>query len=70
MTKHVPVPVPGGAKWCHKCASVKPLGSFYVDRSKPDGRCHCCRRCYLGRRADAGRNREAFARLYVQLRRS
>lgn len=43
--KKIPLAVPQGSKWCHGCQQVKPVQSFWIDRSKKDGRHYCCIRC-------------------------
>ena len=50
--KHIPVPVPAGHKYCHKCASVHPLSAFYADRRLPDGHKSACRECNATHRRD------------------
>ena len=45
MRKPIPVPVPPGSKYCFTCATVKPVQSFYANRTTHDGRCSRCTDC-------------------------
>lgn len=43
--KNIPVPVPPGSKFCHRCQTVHPLSSFYRNRTQPDGHTSRCSSC-------------------------
>lgn len=50
------------AKPCTKCEVVKPLESFYVNRSKKDGRTSECKRCFLAGQKARAANKKAQGR--------
>ena len=44
MYKRSPLVQPGD-KYCHRCATVKPVAEFYSAPSRPDGRDSRCKAC-------------------------
>ena len=61
--KNVPVPVPGGYRYCFRCAKVQRREAFNTDRRAPSGLASTCRSCV----ADARRGREQVRMLIEQL---
>lgn len=50
--KHIPVPVPPGLKWCHKCQRARSPAAFRADRRRPDGLQSTCHECNESRRKE------------------
>lgn len=68
MRKPIPVPVPPGSKYCYTCATVKPVQSFYIDRSAKDGRCSCCRHCDRRAAKDRAQCQRIMSESWVNLK--
>jgi len=51
-------------KTCSKCKVVKPLDSFYNNRSRADGKCYACKDCEIERNALCAERRKKYKKQY------